>query len=248
MTLELQGYTAVFDNLVYTKREQVILNCDNPVGEQSIDITKVIMPVRFTEPTEDQVVDYLRKKAEELRGPKLVLPAGCENHNGTLNDAIKNLPDKILTDLVNEDEACLGFVRKNTPARALKEGEAPRQYVHLMYGILPSQIIEAYSQRGEIKDETWFKAALSHEQLQKDGFGQRWTAKILLYNGMLPDEDEMFTLINHCVDNSRTLIVNKVNYDVKEVEGVINAIYEGIYASNNGLPTQDNDIGELNDV
>lgn len=248
MTLELQGYTAVFDNLVYTKREQVILNGDNPMGGKSADLTKVVLPVRFTEVTEDQVVDYLRKKAEELRGPKLVLPSSCENHSGTLDDAIKKLPDQILSDLANEDEACLTFLRNNTPARALKEGETPKQYVHLMYGVLPSQIIEAYSQRGEIKDETWFKAALLHEQLQKDGFGQRWTARILLYDGMLPDEDEMFVLIRHCVDNSRTLIVNKVNYNVKEVEDVVNAFYEGVYALNNGLATPNNQIGELRDA
>lgn len=248
MALELPEYTAVFANLAYTKRETVILNGDNPMGGKSIDITKVVLPVRYTEPTEDEVVDYLRKKAEELRGPKLILPNGCNNNHGTLDDAIKNLPDKILTDLVNEDETCLRFVRQHTPAHALKEGEAPRQYVHVLYGVIPSQIIENYSQRGEIKSENWFKAALSNDELQKDGFGQKWFAKILLYNGMLPDEDEMFVLIDHCTDNSRTLTVSRTNYDTAEVGDVINALYEGIYASNQGKPTQDHQIGELKDV
>lgn len=248
MALELPEYTAVFENLAYTKRETVILNGDNPMGGKSADLTKVIIPVRFTEATEDEVVDYLRKKAEELKGPKLILPAGCENHNGTLNKAIKNLDDKILTDLINGDEACLEFVRQHTPAHALKEGEAPKQYVHVLYGVIPSQIIENYSQRGEIKEEGWFKAALSNDDLQKHGLGQRWFAKILLYDGMLPNEDEMFTLIKHCVDNSRTLVVSRVGYDISEVGDVINVLYEGIYASNEGKPTRDHQIGELKDV
>lgn len=248
MALELPEYTAVFENLAYTRRETVILNGDNPMGRKSLDLTKVVLPVRYTEPTEDEVVDYLRRKAEELKGPKLILPNGCNNNHGTLDDAIKNLPDKILTDLVNGDEACLKFVRNHTPAPVLKEGESPRQYVHVLYGVIPSVIIENYSQRGEIKSENWFKATLSNEGLQKDGFGQRWFAKILLYNGMLPNEDEMFTLIKHCVDNSRTLTVSRTNYNTAEVEDVINALYEGIYASNQGKPTQDHQIGELKDV
>lgn len=249
MALELSGYIAVFENLAYTKRETVLLNGNHPIGGKSMDLTKVVMPVRYTEPTEDEVVDYLRKKAEELKGPKLVLPASCRNnHNGTLDDAIKKLPDKVLGELVDGDEKRLEFVRNHTPASALKEGEVPRQYVHVLYGVVPSGIIENYSQRGEIKSDNWFKAALSNEKLQEDGFGQKWFAKILLYDGMLPNEDEMFVLINNCTDNSRTFVVSRTNYDTAEVGEVVNALYEGIYASSDGKPRQDNKIMELKDV
>ncbi len=220
MVITLSMYDTVFENAVYTQDFMLMVQ-ENPL------LTKrVIILRRYTEPTEDQVVAYLQKKVEALDGKgRLVLLDGSRlsEKGSALEAVLVALPDNVRNDIRTGNEDCITFIRDHTRAPKLKEGMPQRMYMHVKYGLLPSTLVEKNKEAGALEDAGWYDAALSHEGLQKAGFGEQFALK-LAYDHRLPPQEEINVLLKHGTRISRTLEVSKT-YSPREAQEVVNALY-----------------------
>ncbi len=219
MAIELQGYQTVFENAVYSRDGTV----PDQEGKQH-PIKYLILPKRFTDPSEDDVVANLRIKAEEIGFmADLTLPASVKKGETPLEQLITSLPSGVVADLRHGDSEIEKFIRNHTPAQRYEDGKKP-QYVHISYGVLTKELIEAQQSQGFIKDSEWYVAALLHPEIQKMNLGQKWNLKLLLENGRLPERTDIDILLRHGVHGSRTLDINRTKYNVEEIKEVIDAL------------------------
>jgi len=229
--IQLPGYNAVYLNQVYSK--DYIVTCRDMSGKEvSVPVKKIIIPRIFNQPTEQEAIEHIQKKAEELEGAaSLILTEEAavaqKKSKSRLEFAIMGLPEPIRRDLKKgANEKMTKFLRENISAPRI-EKENPVRYLRVRYGVLPENIISRYYDVGEIKEAMWYDAALSNDALLKAGFGLQWNARILLESGM-PNKEEMITLIKHQVHGSRTLNITAGDYNPKEASEAIKAVLDGI--------------------
>jgi hypothetical protein len=233
MKIELPDYKTVFENQVYARDFEI------PTPKGAINLRGIVLLKRYIEATENQVVEYLRKKAEQLQGAAaLILPQGVVRKDKSgLEKAIMALPDKVVRDIKSGDEECIRFLRGHTQAPNV---ENPGQYLHIKYGILTVDMVKANQERGTIQEPAWYNIALEHDELQENGLGKLWTVQLLLSEGNLPEKSDIDIMLKHRVHGSKTLEISRVQYDIKQVQGVIDAVYSGL-----NTPKQ---IAQLEDV
>jgi hypothetical protein len=221
MKIELPDYKTVFENQVYAR------DFETQTHEGAITLRGIVLLKRYTEATENQVVEYLRKKAAQLEGAaSLILPEGTVRKDKSgLEKVIVALPDKIIRDIKSGDEECIRFLRGHTSAPNV---EHPGQYLHIKYGILPADMVQVNQERGTIQEAAWYNAALEHDELKENKLGKMWTVQLLLPEGNLPEKADIDVMLRHRVHGSKTLEISRVRYDAKHVKGVIDAIYSGL--------------------
>lgn len=191
--------------------------------EQDELFCKGILTLRkYTPPSQDDVVDYLQKKAQELRNvAKLMLPNQNSQEIKSLDDLIKALPDSVITDIAQQDEDCIKFIRKNTSAMSLKP-EEKTFYIVARFGIVPNKDIE--DNKENISSPLWYDVALSHNSLREQGLGEQFKLQ-LSYEQNLPSRADIEVLLRHGTHGSKTLEINRVEYDLEEVSSVIEFLY-----------------------
>ena len=225
MAVSLPEYDVAFENEAYVRDRSVSAD-----GEFVV-VKDIILPVRYTQPSENDVVAHLREKAKALGGAgAIVLTDGrrvMTDRRSALERAIINLPEKIRRDISEGDEECLKFIRVNTDAPALKEGELPRGYVNIKYGVLPTNLVDENKVKGNVSSSRWFLAALNDDDVREAGFGIKFNINILLNGGRLPDKDEIDILMKHGVYSSRTFDVNRP-YPLDRMQEIIDAVYQGM--------------------
>ena len=154
MEQEISLYRPVFKNAVYSRSRTV------GSGNGPLPLQEILVPRRYTEATEDAVVGYLRKIAREnLSVPIIALPGGrcaVPGDKTKLEIAVAKLPGTVKGDLIEGNLDCLEFVRRNTRARALREGEEPLTYLDVLFGLLPEELVVEHQKRGEVQDPKWY--------------------------------------------------------------------------------------------
>jgi len=228
MTIQIPGYTPIFENRVYGKDETVTTAAQAGTAPKELLIRKILMPTKYTQPTEDDVVEYIQSKARNaVTG--LALPPGLAKTGSTkAAELLNNLPDQVIQHLRIGNEQCIEFVRQNISALQLEEGKEQDKYLHARYGILPVTIIEKNAEAGAIKSSDWYTTALMNDDLKTKGVGQRFTLKILLQNGAMYSKTDIDFLVKHRTHGSRTLEVSRQNYDPAEVNDIIGRLYAGL--------------------
>lgn len=230
MAIQLPGYEEIFANEVYGRNVGFTPEREGN-GKQDV-LREVILLNRYTEASEDQVVEYLRQKTEEVESTAaLILPSGVESEGkNILESALIALPPTARRHIRTGFDDCIRFVRQNTPAPYIEEGELPDKFIYVGYGLIPLETIKANEERGNVEKAGWYRAALSHEPLIRAGMGERWNMKLLLtQNDELPNRAELDILLKHGAHESRTLSINRTNYPIEQVRNVANAIYEGLF-------------------
>src|SRR3989344_3582007 len=146
MAVELGEFKSIIENKVFARDiyGEAVSSGGNGQSKKVL-IKAVILPRRYTEPTEEQVVAYLQEKVRAIEpSASLVLPDGMREHleKSELERAILEFPKQIRGHIINGDEDCMTFVRANTSAYVLKSGESPRKYLHVRYGLIPDSTIK----------------------------------------------------------------------------------------------------------
>lgn len=224
MGIELSGYGTVLENEVYVKDR--IMQADD--GQQAA-LKEILILRLHTEITEDDVVKYLQRKAEEVAGAaSLILPESVESERSGLEKLVMKLPDNVRNDIRAGNKECLRFIRAHTPAKALEQRKSPNQYLHVRRGLIPDGFLKASREAGGAESAKWYDAALSYQGLKKCGLGEQWAMKILLQNQTLPDKGEITILAKHGAYSSRTLDISAEEYSPEEAISVIEAVYHGL--------------------
>jgi len=215
------SYKSVLDNTVYAKCKIAIINDDKKVV-----LSCIILPKRYILPTEDQVIEYLQQKVKYVEDSIAwhLLGGSHVSEKTSLERAIIDLPIQLRKDLGRGEEECMKFVRSHTPAPALSDEEPSLQYMYIKYGLIPNEII--IKKRRDINNSHWYESALSQEILRENGLGERWIMRILLDEGSLPERSEIDTLLNHGTSRSQTLYISQDYYSTREVEEVMDFVYE----------------------
>ncbi len=236
MTINAQRYIKVTEyELLFDGQKPVYRRLVEFGGDgSSLMVAQVVLPKRYAEATEDQVVEYLQTKAKDLApAAKLFLPGASSVVPGKslLEQLIMNLPDEIIRAIVRGDEDYMKFVRSHTMAPAIEEGESPPSYVYVRYGMVPAHVIAdnektADGKPGPAKEPEWYDAVLSHSKLRENGFGELWNVRLLLNNGVLPDRAEMEILLKHGTYSSRTFDVSRVHYNENEMRTILDLAYD----------------------
>src|SRR3989344_133161 len=236
MTIELPGYTADFANQVYSRSYTGDSKATTSDGKV-VDLTDVLLLTHYKKPSEQDVVEFIRRKAEDVRGSAMLVgPRGERLSSGKniVEEAIKALPIQMQVDLQTGDEKLYDFIKKYATAYPLLEGEARSQYLVVDYGLLPTEVIEANHKTGKVDGINWYRAAFAHDQFQAVGLGLQWQAKIL-YEGRLPSQQDMDILLKHSTNDSQTFTINKKPYDSEAVRAVLRSIYAAMENNSDGL-------------
>lgn len=228
MAIEFPGYGAEFSDSVYSRKGKVVTD----VSGRQIQLTEILIPKRFTQPTEEEVIDLLKTKAQEIRGrTRLILPDGIQSGSKRpLESVLESLPATVISDIATGDADCIGFIRKNTAV--MPESVQPKlSYAHISFGYLPEEFIEMNRQGGEINNYKWFVAAMVDPGVKEAGSGKRWHFKLLTQEGNLPDRAELDVLLKHLTHGSRTFDISRIHYDPVEVADVIDSLYSAVNTS-----------------
>src|SRR3989338_6207754 len=198
MALQFPGYESL-DKGVYVRDSGTI---------EGIALKGVLKVERFVEVNEQAVVDYLQREAAvAFRKPNLILPGGMTASFGSdtsdVQKALRALPSKVLNDLKSGQTDCIQFIRSNTPARALKEGEQPNHYVTIKYNIgIPA------TAEGKIDETTAQKILLSPQIINQHLF-LRYT----LDGENLPPRETMNHLLRRGTWGDPQVIIDPARYD-----------------------------------
>lgn len=228
MVLELSGYVPIGESGIYVSKSPII----ERRGSYVLRLDKVLSLRRFTVPSEDDVVDYIKEKADELRknSKKRV---GAE----TLEGRLKDLPAEVLEEIVMENPERIMFIRSETRAKLLKEGEKRREEVTCRYVLLPYKATDQIRQKeGNIEEEKTFM----NPKLLEHGIGHQWFFSVALADGILPNLDMMKTLFSCQVHESKVLEVSLCTYSPEELMGFFRLIYTS-------APTREK-IEEIKDI
>lgn len=235
---KMQGYYPLVENEVYANE----FSLTSETGKE-VPIMRLILPRRYRESSENDVIDYLQKVAEKVEPFALLhLPGGSDNQVGKslLEKAVIALPDVVRRHIRTGDENCIEFIRGHTMARSLEDGETPREYLFVRYGLVPINVIDNNREAGNIKDASWYETALLNDELREMGLGEKFNVRILLQDYTLPAREEMEMLLRHGVHGSRTLEVSRTSYPLDRMNEVMDFLYH-----NFSTPEK---IDRLNDI
>jgi len=238
MAIELQGFRPVYENKVYSRQGQF----------QSVGVEEIVLLLRYTVPTEEDVVSCLKTIAKDVRvNPRLVSPAGRQIGAGSpLEAAIKDLPDAIIRDIVRGEKECITFIKNNTGAVHLKEGEEPDSYVDIYYGIIPLEIMASQDESEVKRDYIWFRNMFKNSRLLEIGMGEAFNFEMRYsYQGIAIDKNDLPVLLKHRTSSSRSFKFFG-NYSHEAVERVVNSVYANLVSYDSIALLPDNSQKILN--
>jgi len=205
---------------------------------------ETILLSRYAVPSEEQVVEYLIKKTREVDSigsielPGAVAQANIRNRRSELEQRIMGLPDSIRRHIIAKQESCMEFVRRNTLAPVITEGEPGIQILQLQYGIIPKQIIDRAQKKGEVNDAGWYRNAFSHQSLKIMRCGEMWSRDLNLGEEGL--RERVHTDKTSKIMSNTNYTPEEMGEVLEQVKTVTDFVYE-----NFSTPVQ---VAELTDV
>lgn len=186
-----------------------------------------VLPIRFTQPTQDKVVGYVRKKAGELVGAsRIVVPEGVQRTDKSeLELLIMKLPNEIMLGIANGGEGLIGFLKERAASGLEKDGSSD-QRLRVKYGTVPVMVLEGNTKARTITTSEWYHAALLNRNLLADGFGEQLALEFRLQSGALPDRSDIGVLLKHRTYGSGNFSVSPQNYSLEDVRNVVDFVYE----------------------
>lgn len=225
MALELLGHRTAVENQVYTINRMTAL----PNGH-SIELTSILMPRRYTAASEEEVINLLAQKADELEGAAGLIipgsPAQVLEGKTPLDALIMRLPLEQRMHLRTKNPELMRFIRQNTPALPIQSVEELPSYVSVSYGILSTGFIA--QNNAEINVAGWYSAILQHPDIRKVGHGEQWRMRLLLQEGTLPPKQEVDFLIKYGSSVADSFEVSRPRYDKERMQEVVDALYGGL--------------------
>lgn len=210
--IELNGYKVKIPNSIYFGR-----NLIKPADKQNLTFVPIVILKRYTEPSEDDVVNAAQVKALEFLEDSNKEPANY------LEEIVKSFPGYILHDLVEDEKGCVDFIRRHTPAPKLEPGAKSDKVLQIAYGFGPPSIS---------------KLELSEIQIRKklNNYGKKtginmwgFEALLTLNDYMLPPRDLIDFLLN-----DRTLVANSLKVRLphiryyNKIASVLDSVYSGL--------------------
>ncbi len=154
------------------------------------------------------MVQYFQALARNrLQTPTLVTPGGVriisQNKDSPLEAVISKLPDKMIRDIAAGDKEIIQFIRMNTHAMPLKEGEGQDRFMDIDYGVIPAEVMKTSKIEGDIKNYKWYHSAFKNETLQRDSMGRVLNFSVRYDDsGIVIPGEELKILLKHRTRNS----------------------------------------------
>lgn len=224
MVVSLVNYDALGETGIYLNKDFERIR----VGSQFVHVKKVFELKRFGTPSEDDVVNLIIEKAYELRKNP-----DKEAVEGSLEGKLKKLPEGFLEDIRNRNPEAVLFLRQNTSAPRLKEGEEGAERVFFRYSLLLDETVEKLRRTPE-NGINLLKTVTAQELLDV-GLGYQWDASALLMEGLLPSRKSIRTLLGAQVIDSYVLQISAEEFK-EETWEEIGAFFNLLYRS---IPTRD---------
>ncbi|MBS3116210.1 hypothetical protein J4421_01300 [Candidatus Woesearchaeota archaeon] len=231
-----RGYQQVEEGRLYVR----------PAELEGVSIREVLISQTFIKPTEDAVIAYLSDKATEILPQRSLAPSASSKEVLVLNldGLIRQLSLPTLKGLQKKEKEYTDFVRENTPASSLPEGEQPSRYVHVGYGIITEEVIALNKPKRAIDLDFYEKA---FEQLSGN-LGWR-----VLMQWKIEPQIESTSVTSHLFrilkraptpqfklpprKKTHLLVHNKTP---EEISALLNVVYNGIsFALSHNIPLRD---------
>jgi hypothetical protein len=231
MTIKSSDYRCLVDNSIYIRSgSREITISDN----KKIPVRCLIIPERYTTPTPDNVISYLKVKCDELKDLSMEGPDSGEKLASfvkerftknadlkplsTLEKIIIKLPDSVNNDIIAGNETCIKFIKEN-----LSTKEFPGEHLRIKYGLIPSDKVKECEGCDKLK--FCYPKLFSIDALSEGGLGEIWNLTILLSNGTLPERERIDYLLKERTSNSKILRVSRFDYSLEEAREVIDFAY-----------------------
>jgi len=200
MDIESHGFRLVHENQVYLRNGQF----------QDRKTEETILLSRYTIPTEEDIVLYLQALARNrVQAPVLVAPGGARidriSTDSPLEAVMRKLPDEIIQEIAGGNGDCITFIKKNTRAVRLNEGERPDSYIDVYYGIIPSEIIASDGKSEIERDYMWFRSMIENPSLLEMGMGNVFNFEMRYsFGGIAINRKDLEALLVHRTSRSRS--------------------------------------------
>lgn len=229
---QLNGYETPFPNSVYVSHDTKTID----VNGEPTNVKRVVILTRYLTQTEEDVVRYLREKANNLAPLKSFgVSESFLSELSPLERSMIALPEIIIENIKSGHEGCTEFLKQTTSAPEKDENSIRNNIgkcIQLRYGLIPYSTIEKGNHEGLITSSDWYQQKLSDDKLPK-GIGEMVRAILpLTEDWELPASiSDMNILLKYSNRLSSALVVYasrnnpslKSNFD--EVKKIINAFY-----------------------
>jgi hypothetical protein len=214
--IELEGFETVLPNQAYTRDAVFVL----PNGTE-IDIKRVLLLSRFTEPDQSAVIKYAQQKVEIVEE--------CEGYLtpeqiGPVEEIILDLTKPGRIGIVEGDPGIIKILGLYCPAPKLELLVQPKDFLNIDYGLIPTGTLE----KKENPDLEWFNSLFA-SNLRVAGLGHEYDIQLLCRNG-LPKKETINSYINGGVDSSDLIRVSRMGYNKDDIRSMVNATYSGDFS------------------
>lgn len=246
MALHFPGYDPLIENVVYSKD----LTTEG-VPAQGDVIKGIISLRRFQNVTEDQIYDYLRKKADEADGIARLLPPGTTlpmPNKSPLENALMAMDLEVRAELIAGKEELERYVRERIPINNPKPGETLPAFVRVDYGLLPKKLLDANQENIQREGGKFYRIIMEHPELREAGFGRQFSVTLELQDSCLPPAEQIFPYLQQGVWGMPSLQVNPERYDRGEVEKMMRSLYDTVPSATEVALLEDNTQGDVEGI
>lgn len=238
MALHFPGYVPLIENVVYGKD----LTAEG-VPVQGDVIKGIISLRRFQTVTEDQIYNYLHRKADEADGTVRLLPPDTRlplRDKSPLENALMAMDPEIRAELIAGKEELERYVRERIPVNNPKPGETLPAFVRVDYGLLPQQLLDANQENIHRDGGKFYRMVMEHPELHRIGFGRQFSVTLELQDSCLPPAERIFPYLQQGVWGMPLLQVNPQRYNRQEVENVMRSFYDAVPSATEVALLEDN--------
>ena len=224
MTIELPGYKVEIPNQVYLRDTKI----STPNKENLLKLKSVIMLSRFRQPTKEEVIELLIKKANAIlpHMHRFNDPDYASQLTG-IDAAFTFFNRESIEKLANRNAASIDEIANCSFAQPASKAEK-NSFVYINYGLIPSMMIDfARNKFGRLRRE-WYHSKFNDTELLDHSIGERFGMALLVENGMLLPKNETDILLKRTTSLSDALFTNNSYYDPEEAKTVIGIIYSGL--------------------
>jgi len=225
---ETQQYKSVYENAVYSRSSTT-----NP------EVEKILLLRRFTEATQDEIINYLQKEAKKYQNVRLLDNPAILKGKNSLEALIIALPNRMKDGIVEENfefRECLE--KAYFSPTGIPKTKSNDLFLNVLYGEIPSKVINNNRNLGKIINSSWYTAAFKNEELLQGRHGMKFFMNLKLQNKNLPDKKEMDTLLKYGVHMSDVINI-KGDYSAEDVKEIISFLYNNFSSDGKILSLKD---------
>lgn len=206
--IELPTYRIIMANEVFGKRAEPLQN--SLIGK--IDATQIVRLTRFKVPTQDEVVNFIIRKAQEVDIYSIGKEKPSDNEPKIIR-SLRLLPEKEVLSVIERNKDSLQHLKNHYPESSFQEG---KDYIDSTIGIIPDFFLDLTTKFSEKQRGIAYENLMSKMGLRKWGLRIR-----LLEDFRFPDSLELEYLMDKGVKDSDVL---SVHGDFREYSVVANQI------------------------